>query len=52
MLVCLIIKEVNYEVQGIIDMEGYCVDEFIVDIEDVELGVINYYGLLFWQIYV
>lgn len=46
------IESATYEVEGTIDAEGYRVDELIVDVRDVELGVTNYYGLALWEIFV
>ncbi len=47
-----LVKSATYEVEGTIDTEGYRVDELIVDVEDVEPGVTNYYGISLWQIFV
>lgn len=47
-----IVKSATYEVEGTIDSEGYRVDELIVDVEDAQPGVINYYGVALWQIFV
>lgn len=47
-----IISNATYEVEGTIDPEGYRVDELIVDIQDAQAGITNYYGLLLKQVYV
>lgn len=47
-----IIKDAAYEIEGTIDPGGFRVDELIVDVEDAEPGVLNYYGLTLWQHFV